>query len=401
VSNPQVVSAEMAVDRIPEGARIVVSPSCGTPTSLVTALVGAAEGRNWTLASGLVFEPELIVDAVDAGTVRWRTWHPTTACERVFDQDGFGYVPLRASQVPGLLASGRFEAAVIRVTPPDRNGWFSLGPSAGYPAIAADVAGICIAEVDPSMPRTWGQSMVHSSQLDVLVESTSPMPVYKAASPDDTSRAIARNVIDLLPSEPVLQLGIGKIPEAMVHTLAEEGVGPVTFVGMGSDGMVDLADRGLLGPRPYQGPSICAPDLLGTARLMEYAHDNPDVGVYPSSIAHSAILLSGRDRLVSVNSALEVDLKGQVNAETIKGRRVTGVGGSYDFAEAATWSNGGTRVIAVPSNRIVERLGEGSAVTVPTALVDVVVTELGAVRLQGLTEKEREAGLRRISSKLQ
>jgi 4-hydroxybutyrate CoA-transferase len=240
--------------------------------------------------------------------------------------------------------------------------------------------------------------MVHVSDFDVLVESTVPMPVYEPAVLDDVSRSIAHHLMELIPPDPVFQLGIGRIPEAFVHALSERGTTGLRFVGMGSDGMVDLAEKGLLDTTPGAGPSISAPDLLGTERLMSFADDNPAVGVYPSTFAHSPILLSSRPRLISINSALEVDLAGQVNAEMVNGKRVAGVGGSYDFAEAATHSIGGLRVIAIPSKRIVRRLGDGSAVTIPRAQTDVVVTENGVARLQGLTEQEREQELLRIGA---
>jgi acyl-CoA hydrolase len=130
---------------------------------------------------------------------------------------------------------------------------------------------------------------------------------------------------------------------------------------------------------------------------MEFADANPSVGVYPSSVAHAPMPLSGLPGLVSVNSALEVDLAGQVNAETIQGRRISGVGGSYDFAEAATHSRAGLRVIALPAKRIVRQLAAGSTVTVPSALVDVIVTEKGVARLEGMTEQERAQALSAIS----
>jgi len=391
-----VLSADDVVTRIPTGARIVASPACGAPTTLLGALAHAADGRDWTLLTGLVFEPQALVDAVLAGTLTWHTWHPTAPCAPVLGHGRFGYIPLRASQVPKYLATAGVDAALVRVTPPDRGGWCSVGPSASYPMAALEHARLRVAEVDPTVPRTWGQTMVHVSHLDVLVESATPMPVYEASGPDEVSRGIARHLIDLLPPEPVFQLGIGRVPEALVHELGEQRIGGLRFVGMGSDGMVDLAEKGLLGLGLGGDPAISAPDLLGTARLMEFADDNPSVGVYPSTIAQSPPLLSRRHRLVSVNSALEVDLEGQVNAEMIGGKRMSGVGGSYDFAEAATHSAGGLRVIAVPSKRIVRRLGEGSTVTVPRALVDVVVTEKGSVRLEGLTEREREKALRGI-----
>ena len=210
-------------------------------------------------------------------------------------------------------------------------------------------------------------------------------------------RAIADNIIELLPDQPVIQIGIGKIPESLVHELAQRGVGGLRFTGMGCDAMVDLAEAGLLQLGEADQHAITSPDLLGTPRLMQFADDNPSVGLYPSSFSHSPVSLSAHERLVSINSAVEVDLTGQVNAETVKGRRVSGVGGSLDFSEGATHSLEGLRIVALPASRIVEQLGSGSVVTTPRSAVDMVVTERGVARLEGLTERERASALTGIA----
>ena len=221
--------------------------------------------------------------------------------------------------MPAFLASRPPDVALVRVTPPDRHGWCSVGPSVSYIHAALDHATVRIAEVDPALPRTCGQSMVHVDQLDVLVEATEPLPVYDAATPNPVSDAIAGHIMPLLPDWPLLQLGIGAVPEALVAGLADKGIGDLRFTGMGSDGMVGLAERGLLDRRHHDGiPPISAPDLLGTSRLMEWADDNPSIGVYPSTFAQHPLVLAGRDRLVSINSAVEVDLAGQVNAERVR-----------------------------------------------------------------------------------
>jgi acyl-CoA hydrolase len=393
------VSAEAsaAVDRIPAGASVVASQACGTPTTLLTALAEQSTGRGWRLLSGLIFDPAAFLDAVASGDLTWRTWHPTGACAELVADGRVGYVPLRASRVPAHLERSGVDVALVRLSPPDRHGWCSLGPTAGYALPAVHHASMVIAEIDPDLPRTRGQSMVHLSEIDVATESTSPMPTYRSAEPDHVARAIAAHLIDLLPERPVLQVGIGRIPEAFVHSLAEQRVGGLRFTGMGCDAMVALAEAGLLDTDLTTGPAISAPDLLGTSALMELAHDNPLVGVYPSTMAHSPLVLANQPRLVSINSAIEIDMAGQVNAELVNGRRVTGVGGSIDFAEAASLSVGGMRVIALPAARIVRQLGDGSAVSMPRAMVDVVVTERGVARLEGLSERERSMALADIS----
>jgi 4-hydroxybutyrate CoA-transferase len=397
----RLLTAGDAIDRIPEGSRIVVSQACGTPTTLVSTLAERCDGRRLSVYAGLLLEHEAVYDAAQRGALEFITWHVTAAFEPLLADRRVSYVPLRASRVPAQLASWSSEVAMVRVTPPDRHGWCSLGPSVGYVRAALDHARLRIAEVDPTLPRTWGDSMVHVSDLDVLVDSAHPMPVYEAAIPNDVSRSIARRVLGLLPDRPVLQLGIGTVPEALVAVFAEDGVDGLRFTGMASEGMVDLAERGLLDRAPRDGlPPISTPDMLGTGTLMRWADENPTVGLYPSTIAHDPVHLGGLDRLVAVNSALEVDLSGQVNSERVRGRQISGIGGSVDFCEGASSSQGGVGVIALPSttpngeiSRIVPRLGDGSTVTIPGSLVDHVVTEHGVARLAGRTSVERAEAL--------
>jgi 4-hydroxybutyrate CoA-transferase len=372
----------------------------------VNTLAARAAGRGLTLLTGLLFAHEAVTDAVRRGDLQYVTWHISAALEPLLAEGLVSYVPLRASRVPAHLAAIRAEVALVRVTPPDRHGWCSLGPSVSYVRSALEHSTLRIAEVDPALPRTWGQSMVHVSDLDLLVESNEPLPVYTAATPNLVSNAIARHVMELLPERPLLQLGIGAVPEALVTALGEQGMNDLRFTGMASDGMVDLAERGLLDRRSVRGyPPVSAPDLLGTSRLMQWADDNPSVGLYPSTVAQNPLELGTLDRLVSINSAVEVDLAGQVNSERIRGRQISGIGGSIDFIEGATHSPGGVRIIALPSatpdgkiSRIVPRLGESSAVTIPSALVQIVVTEHGVARLEGRSTRERAEALAAIAA---
>lgn len=392
------LTPERAIESIPDGATVVVSPACGTPTSLLAALLRRASGRGWTILSGLIFDAEDCIDALRRGEIAWRCWHPTSACAEVVTEGRLHYIPLRASRIPAYLAGIDPGVALVRVSPPDRHGWCSLGPSVSYVRAALHAARFRIAEVDPSVPRTWGDSMVHVSELQVLCDSTQAMARYTTPPPDETSRAIARHLVGLLPDRPVLQIGIGRIPETFLHELGARGIGGLRFVGMACDPMVDLASAGLLdregeGIRGRRGPAIQAPDLLGTNKLMEWADNNPAVGVYPSTVAQDPVALAQTSRLVSINSAVEVDWTGQVNAEVARGRRISGVGGSLDFVEAATHSPGGLRVIAIPASRIVERLGDQSTVSLPRAAVDTVVTELGVARLEGLSTRERQEAM--------
>jgi 4-hydroxybutyrate CoA-transferase len=389
-----------ALDRIPRGGRIIAGVCCGGPTSLLRGVAERSSGSGWSLCTGLLLDDGGIYEAAGSGDLRLVTWHVAAAGRGLVENGLIDYLPVRASQLEKCISTWDLDAALIRVTPPDADGWCSLGPSAGFAHTAIKTAKLCIAEVDEALPRTFGQSRVHASALDAMVPSTTETPSYRSPEPDTVSHAIARHLLNLLPDRPVLQLGIGGVTEALVAALAEEGVDRLRFVGMGTDAMVDLFERGLLDQPCGTGQAIESPDLVGTSRLMRFAHQNPLVGVFPSSVAHSPQRLARHERLVSVNTAIEIDLSGQVNSEVAAGCQIAGIGGSIDFVEAATHAVGGMRIIALPSttrdgdrSRIVPRLGANATVTIPRGMVDVVVTEHGIARLEGNTIRRRAEAL--------
>lgn len=394
-------SAETAVRRIPRGAAIVAAPGCGTPETLLTALATYAEqlGRP-TLYSGLQLGAYPFLAAAAAGHLRYRTWHPYGPARAALEPGKVDYVPARGSAIPALLDDWSTSVALVRVSPPDRNGWCSLGPSASYVCHAVARAELVLAEVDPLTPRTTGDSMVHVSRLDVMVEADTPPCYFPAAARDAVSDRVAEHVLDLLPDSPTLQLGIGAVPEALTAFLADSAVGPVRFVGMANDAMVGLFERGILrwgdiGERP----AISAAELMGTRTLMDFADGNPSIVMRDSRASHAPRALAAIPRLVAINSAVEVDLAGQVGSELVGRRQVSGIGGSADFVEAGFGSDGGLSVIALPSttpdgrhSRIVPRLG-ADVVSLARHTPDAVVTEHGVAWLRGRTEAERVEAL--------
>jgi len=379
-----------------DDAHLVATPGCGAPTTLLHAVNKEAPGRGWTLSSGLLLGEYPFLDAVRTGDLRYRTWHVMAPVSDLVADGIAGFVPARASRVAALLEAHRVDVALVRITPPDRHGYCSLGPSAGYGLDAVRLAGVRIGEVDPDLPWTFGNTTVHESTFDALVDTADPTPQYASAKPSSVSSRIAGFVLGLLPTNPTLQIGIGAIPEAVVNALAHGDLGEIRFAGMATDEMVDLFECGVI-PADGDGPAIISPELMGSQRLMRFADRNPAVGVYPSSTAHNAAVLGRTARFVSVNTAIEVDLSGQVNSEVIRGRQISGVGGSLDFVDAASRSAGGLRVIALPSvtpdgsrSRIVRSIG---TVTIPRSMVDAVVTEHGVARLDGKTSAERAEAL--------
>ena len=370
-------------------------PGCGAPTTILAALPEACRGRRWELGSGILLGDPGFLPAVLSGDLAYRTWHVPAAARSLVASGDVAYVPLRASRVAVVLARWGVDVALVRVSPPDAHGEVSLGGSVGYGLDALRLATVRIAEVDPSVPRTCGESTVPVTLFDALVESTTAMPEHVSVTPDGTSRVIAEHVLGLLPRDPVLQIGIGGVPEAVLAGLGAADLGSVRFEGMGSDAMVDLFEQGVLDPG--QVDALRSPELMGTTRLMAFADGNPAIGLYPSSSSHDTARLGGLDRLVSVNAAIEVDLRGQVNVEAVRGRPVAGVGGALDFVEGASRSRGGLRVVVVASaspDGVVSRIVPSvSTVSVPGASTDVVVTEHGVARLEGLTARRRAEAL--------
>ena len=392
------VSALDALRLIPEGAHLVAAPGCGAPDTLLQAMPEACLGRGWTLATGILLGDVAFLPAVRNGDLCYRTWHVPPSARKLVAAGTIHYVPLRASRVAAHLAAWRVDAALVRVSPPDNAGNVSLGGSVGYGLDALRLASIRLAEVDPAVPRTHGDSTVHSSLFDAFVDSDQPMQEYISAEPDPTSLAIARHILNLIPRNPVLQIGIGAIPESVLAGVADADLGRVRFEGMGSEAMVDLFGRGILDPVDREpGPVLRSPELMGTARLMAFAHENPAIGLYPSSSSHDTGRLGDLGRLISINAAIEVDLRGQVNAEAIRRNPVAGIGGALDFVEAASRSHGGLRITALasasPDGSVSRIVPEVSTVTVPSSYSDVVVTEFGVARLEGLSVRERAEAL--------
>ena len=392
-----IMDAAAAISLLPRQARVVAGPGCGAPVTLLRELGRQALelDRAPHLRSGLLLSYPF-AEAVAERAMRYDTWHVMGAARKLVESGAADYLPVRASEVPDMLEAWRPDAALVRVTPPDRHGYCSLGPSASYPLPAADFSRTVIGEIDETLPRTLGQTTIHVSAFSALVDSSDPTPQYPGAPLDVISTAIAQSLLEILPSNSTLQLGIGAVPEALIAALADHTGSKYRFAGMGCDAMVTLFENGTI-PRSalLPSPGVQAAELMGSSILMEYADLHPGIGVYPSGTSHNPVPLGASERFISINSALEVDLWGQVNAEAIQGRQLSGVGGSSDFFEAAFNSTGGRRVIALPAttssgaSRIVPRLASSSVVTVPRQMADVIVTEHGVADLRGRTLSER------------
>jgi acyl-CoA hydrolase len=316
-------------------------------------------------------------------------------------------VPCHVSQLEEFIADGRIacDVALIQVSRPDEHGNFSLGLGADHSYAAVKKARVVIAEMNHRVPQTCCDVMLTADDIDVLVETDRPLLQLPSASIGDLERRIAANVEHYIPDRATLQVGYGAIPEAIIATLkSRRDLG--VHSGMVGDSLVDLVECGAV-TNAFKGTDAgvsIAGVLFGTdERLYRFAHGNPMLRLCPISVTHSQEVLSRLSSFVSVNSALEVDITGQVNAESVRGDYIGAVGGQVDYVRAAGRSTGGASIIALSSSakgggasRIVSRLS--GPVTTPRSDVDIVATEHGAVRLKGLTFSERIRALIQIAA---
>lgn len=376
------------------GTRFVAGNVCGTPSTLLAGLAQRAlDVGDLTLSSGLLLGELPLADALRSKRLRMRAWH-IPASLRGLQREGFiDYAPMRLLDLPEVVLDAS-DVALIRVSPPDASGHCSIGPSASYTLEAARRVPIVIAEVDPDLPRTRGDSQLHVSDIDRFVHADAPMPEVAPSPADDVARAIAGNVASILPKAVTLQLGIGAVPEVLATELAATPGAASGLVGLVTDAMIPLVHTIV-----REGGTVTAVELMGTAALMRWAHENPAVTMASSQTVHNPVWLGAIPHLVSVNSAVAVDLLGQVVAESVGGSVISGVGGSADFAEGAHLSPGGQRIIALASttrsgaSTIVMRHDPADAITAPHHSVDAVVTEHGVAILRGATRDERRDAL--------
>ena len=293
--------------------------------------------------------------------------------------------------------------ALVHVSPPDAHGFCSYGVEVGVTKAAAESARIVIAEVNPQMPRTLGDSFIHVSRITHLVPVSYPLLELHQGHGTEPERRIAQFCADLIEDGSTLQMGIGGIPDAVLGCLGGKkdlGIHSEMF----SDGVIALVERGIInGARKTLHPGkITAGFLMGTRRLYDFVHDNPMVELHPTEYINDPFRIAQNDRMVALNSALEVDLTGQVCADSIGTRMYSGVGGQIDFIYGSSRSRGGKPIIALPStaevdgrplSRIVPTLKPGAGVVTTRSHVHYVVTEHGVADLYGKSLAQRRRAL--------
>ncbi len=319
-------------------------------------------------------------------------------------QDGRArYTPCFFSEIPRLFREEVLpvDVAMCALSPPDEHGYCSFGVSVDYTKQAVDSAKTVIAQINDQMPRTLGDSYVHTTELDFIVEWSEPLPQIPAGSISAVEMEIGRHCAQLIDDGACLQVGIGGIPDAVLAALGSKkdlGIHTEMF----SDGVVNLVEKGVItcSRKNLHRGRLIATFVMGTRKVYDFVHNNPMVEMHPVDYTNDPFIVAQNDNLVAINSALQVDLAGQVASDTIGARQYSGVGGQVDFLRGASRSSGGKAILALPStagdgsySRIVPRLLDGASVTATRSDVHLIVTEYGIANLRGKSLRERALAL--------
>ena len=399
-------TAEEAVTHIKSGDRVVIAHACGEPSYLVDAMVAnAAAYRDVELVHMVAMGAGAYCKPEYAENFRHNAIFVGGSSRDAVAQGRADFTPCFFFEVPRLFSTTLpVDVAMVMVTPPDENGRCSLGVSVDYTYEAVKQAKTVIAQVNPQMPWTGPNSTVSVEDLYIIVEHEAPLIELKPGKIGDIEKAIGANCAKLIPDGATLQLGIGAIPDAVLLSLKDKkdlGIHSEMF----SDGVVELAEAGVItnAKKTLNPGKFVVTFLMGTKRLYDFVNNNPDVDMRPVDYVNNPFVVAQNDKLISINSCVQVDLMGQVASETIGSKQISGVGGQVDFVRGASASKGGVSILAMPStvkgkiSKIVPQLDEGASVTTSRNDVDYVVTEYGIAALKGRTLRDRARNLIEIA----
>lgn len=397
---PRRVTAEEALGCVRSGNRVYIHPGCGTPDPLVQALAARAPGlEEVEVVHLLTFGEAGYIRPEMEGHFRHRAFFIGSNVREAVNAGRADFVPIFLGEIERLFSSGAMplDVALIQVSPPDEHGFCSLGVGVDTTLTAAKTARVVVAEVNRQMPRTFGDSFLHVSGIDFMVETDRPLLELPRHSMTELHRAIGRHIAGLIEDGATLQMGIGGIPDAVLFYLRDKndlGIHTEMF----SDGIMELVKEGIVTceRKNFHPHKIIASFVLGSRALFDFIDNNPLIELHPVYYTNDPFIIARNQRMVAINSAVQVDLTGQVCSDSIGRSFYSGFGGQTDFIRGAARSQGGKPIIALPStakngsvSRIVPVLDSGAGVVDTRADVHYVVTEYGVAYLFGKSVRER------------
>ncbi|MEN6299570.1 MAG: acetyl-CoA hydrolase/transferase C-terminal domain-containing protein [Anaerolineaceae bacterium] len=405
----RVVSAETAVRNIKSNQRLFLTGNCSVPQTVLAALVDYAPNlQNVEICHALTVGPADYVSPEMEGHLRVNTMFISANVRKAVQEGRADFTPVLLSEFPLIFTKGvlPIDIALIHVSPPDEHGFCSFGVEVGPTKSVAESAKMIIAEVNQQMPRTLGDSFIHVNKLNYIVPVDYVLPELPMGDGETSEviEKIAQYIASLIPDGATMQLGIGAIPDAVLKYLFSKkdlGIHTELF----SDGIIDLVDAGIItnARKTLHPGKIIAGFTLGTNRLYRWIDDNPIIEFHPTEYVNDPFIIAQNDRMVAINSAIEIDLTGQICADSIGHKFYSGVGGQLDFIYGASRSKEGVPIIALPSmakdfSRIVATLKPGAGVVTTRNHVRYVITEYGIADLYGKNIRQRAEALIKIAA---
>jgi 4-hydroxybutyrate CoA-transferase len=397
------VDADTAVRKIASGMRVFIHGAAATPTPLIDALAKRTDIENVTTYHLHLEGKVAIAEPESEGRFFPTSLFTGASLRKAVVEGRADFTPIFLSDIPLLFTGGRIplDVALLQLSPPDKHGYCTLGTSADAAVAAARTAKIIVAEINEQMPRTHGNTLVPLNAIAAFIHSNRPLPSHAPAEPTEAESQIGNHIVPLVPDAATLQMGIGAIPDAVLARLFDKrdlGVHTEMF----SDRLIDLVEAGVITNRKKKvhPGRITTSFVVGSKRVYDFVDDNPFVEFYAADHTNDTAVIRKNHNVVAVNSAIEVDLSGQVVADSIGFRIYSGIGGQMDFIRGAALSSNGVPIIALPStaangtvSRIVAATREGGGVVTTRGHVHWVVTEYGAVDLWGKSLRERADAL--------
>lgn len=391
---------EDAVSVIKDGDRVVFGHAVGEPIIFQRTMAQMAEQFHNVEVAHMVYlgSGEYLQPGMEKH-FRHNALFVGGPARKAIAENRADYTPAFFSDVPHMFRNGELPVDVFAFTcsPPDERGYVSIGLSCDYGWQAAKSAKMVIAEVNPNMPRTFGESFIHVTDIDGFLLSWEPLPEAKPPRITEEDKKIGKYIADLVHDGDCLQLGIGAVPDAVCSFLGDKknlGLHSEMF----SDGVLPLFEKGVINGSCKQRDvgRACVTFLMGSRKLYDFVNNNPMIQMMPVDVCNNPAIISQNDNVVSINSCVQVDLQGQVCAEAIGLKQISGIGGQMDFVRGANLSKGGRSIIALHSttkdeseSKIVTTITTGGPVTTSRCDVNYIVTEYGVAQLRGQTLRER------------